>query len=206
MSCLWFVYFHDSNGNCRWSRAGKKVQWDADVPSSWWESKGMITPELTLYSDFGRAPKLFISTSPAQSLSSRIWTVLSFRKRGRSVTVGVNPCLVWACVDLPREAPCAGSQLITEAKRPGRRQCFWSRRSAQCVVHLCPQINTWIAPVTAESLVPACLSAGAGRDRGFVMWTWGTRQQTGDSPAASCDVNVWIAISQILEEATDQPK
>lgn len=43
-------------------------------------------------------------------------------------------------------------------------------------------------------------------DRSLLLRVGGIRQQTGDSPATSRDVNARIVTLQILEKATDQQK
>lgn len=145
------------------------------VPASGWENKGMITPEFTLHI------AIWLPETPKALYNLRSCSVTLLRRTlgtGPSFPSGNIGCcvnVVWThppCVCICRLWHCATVlSLSTEGERPGHRQCFWSHNGAWCVFHVCLQMKIGrhrTAPVPVGSLVPACLSAGAGGRQVFV--------------------------------------
>lgn len=160
---------------------GRKSSEMLVVPASEWEYKGMITPEFTLYI------VIWLPENPKALYKHGSSSVTHIRTTWRSRPsfplgiwgapwIGyehihrVCICRLWHYVTVP--------SLSTEAQRLWHRQCFWSHSSAGRAFHLCLQMKIWrhgTAPVPMKSLVPACLSAGAGGDRSLLLQTWGIR-------------------------------
>lgn len=168
------------------------------VPTSGQDCKGIIMLEFTLYIviQLTESPK-----APCKHGSCSVIRVRIIPGPGPSFPLEYR--VLHGCAMNPSFVSVSTAcetgwqfQFTNRSKSPVHRQCFWSHRSTWWVFHLCSHLflwDPWSQPVSLQELV------------GQVFVTVNVRrvrQQNGDSPAASHDMNALIIILQIL--ATDQ--